>query len=130
MILHNRKKCATAGHFVPLPLIALVVLAPTLSIGYLWLGARCEAIGKELKVIDADLNELHRKCLYEESRWMKTKSPAEIDKALRRHHLEMSWPSERQIVRVNSADVNEALAQGYRESHARYAQVHRVGMND
>lgn len=133
MSRRNRKKRKAAGFIVPLPFAIGMVLASTLSLGYLWLGNRCETIGKELKGLEARKEDLHRKCLYEESRWANMTAPQEIEKALRRHNLSVTWPSSDQIVRLSFSDVVEALANGSRKSASigpQYVQVRRVPMND
>lgn len=130
MRLQNRRRNVSAKGIVPIRFAALVVLAPALCLGYLSLDSRCKALGRELKALDSDIAELNRKCLNEEMLWMRVKSPGEIEKALRRWRLAMTWPDDRQVVRLNTSDVVEALGPGNRAKRTQYAQVGRIMVND
>jgi hypothetical protein len=131
MKLQNTKRAVSAKGIVPIRLAILIVLAPALCLGYLSLDSKCETMGKELKALDREIVDLNRKCLNEELRWMSMKSPGEIDKALRRWHLTMTWPDEQQIVRVSRSDMNDALEPGRRMQRiTQYVQVGRIRVND
>lgn len=131
MRLQNTRRGVSAKGIVPIRLVILIVLAPVLCLGYLSLDNRCEALGKELKTLDREIVDLNRKCLNEELRWMSMKSPGEIDKALRRWHLAMTWPDEQQIVRLSQSDMNETLEPGRRMHRiTQYVQVGRIMVND
>jgi hypothetical protein len=122
MATRNRKKKKHTGHIVPAPFAILMVLASSLSLGYLWLGSRCEGLGQEIKALEATHAALARKCLYEESRWANMKAPGQIEKALRRHRLPLTWPSRDQLILVRSSQMAAALAE--------QAAVATVAMND
>jgi len=130
MIIQNRKKDKWIGGIISIPFAVIIFLAPTLCLGYLSLETRCQMIGKELKALESEIEDLHQKCLYEESCWMRTKSPAEIDRALRRCRIEMSWPSEKQIVRMNATDLSATLASDARAGQGQYVQVRKIRTNE
>jgi hypothetical protein len=130
MIFQNRKKDRSIGGIISIPFAVIIFLAPTLCLGYLSLENRCEALGKELKALESVIDNRHRQCQYEESQWMRVKSPAEIDRALHRYGIQMSWPSEKQIVRMNAADLSAAFASDVREGHGQFAQVRKIRTHD
>ena len=127
---NNRKKGKQSGHAVPVPFVLVIVMGAALSLVYLWLGSRCDLLGKELKELEAINRDVTRKCMYEESRWAYMISPVEIAKALNRHNLPIAWPSRAQIVHVSSSDVVDAFADVLHASRSQYAGIHRVAMND
>jgi len=111
---------------VGLPAAIFLLSIPVMALLYLWLGDRCEAVGREILALDAESRNLQKQCLYEESRWMQMKSPREIEKAMQRYSLNMVWPSERQIVRIYRADLLGIPASGKTDSHLQYAQAGRL----
>lgn len=130
MRLQNKRKNVSAKGIVPVRLAVLVVLAPALCLGYLSLDSRCKALGRELKALDGEISELNRKCRNEEMRWIRMKSPGELDKALRRWHLALTWPDDQQVVRLTPADVIEAFEPASRAKRTQYAQAGRIRVND
>lgn len=125
MKLPGKKKRVSIKGVVPVHIVVAVVLLPAVIVGCLSLGSRCEAIGKELKALDSEITELKRKCANEEERWMWMKSPAELDKALRRWHLQMTWPDEQKVVRLTQEDVTDAFSRVARARRTQFAQIGR-----
>ena len=130
MRLENKRRNVTATGIVPVRVAVFVVLLPAICLGYLSLTNRCEALGKELKALDVEIAELNQKCLQEELRWTRMKSPGEMEKALRRWRLAMTWPDDQQIVRLTPSDVLDAFAPASLAKRTQYAQVGRVVMHD
>jgi hypothetical protein len=124
MVTKNRKK-QSSKPMVPAQFAVVVVIAASVSLGYLWLGSRCETLGKEIKTLESTNDDLHRKCLYEESRWANMMAPREMEKALRHHNISGAWPREAQIVRLSMSDDLDALANGTQTEFAQYAQIRR-----
>jgi hypothetical protein len=98
-ILRTNKKRKKAGFVIPLP-FALVMVASSLSLGYLGLGVRCEDLGQELKRLEGESRKARERRVCEESRWANMKAPRQIEKTLIRHRLVMIWPRQDQIVFV------------------------------
>ena len=130
MKLPRKKHRVSIKGIVPIPIIIIVVLLPAVFLGYLSLGSRCEALGKELKALDVEISDLKRKCANEEERWMRMKSPFELEKALRRWHLQMTWPDDQQVVRLTRLDMAEALEPARRAGRTQFAQVGRTSAHD
>lgn len=83
---------------VPLPLAGLVSLAVILAIVYIWLQARCEQVGKQVRAVEELHSELRKKLAYEQYRWARMRSPEGVASALARHKITMDWPRPEQIV--------------------------------
>ncbi|MDI6775108.1 MAG: hypothetical protein QME60_06910 [Verrucomicrobiota bacterium] len=93
------------GFIFPVPFAGLLAVIAAMALWYLWLGCRCEALGKELKRLEDEKAELTKRCLNEEYKWARMKSPESIDRALARHGIVMIWPRSEQIVRLTKADL-------------------------
>ncbi|MEI6970353.1 MAG: hypothetical protein WCL44_02445 [bacterium] len=130
MRLQNKRKNVSAKGVIPVGLTALIVLIPALCLVYLSVDGGCKRLGKELKALDAEIVELSRRCRNEEVRWTSMKAPGELDKAIRRWHLPMTWPAEQQVVRLTATDVIEAFEPASRAQRTLYAQAGRIRGND
>lgn len=82
------------------PMIAVLALAATVFISYLWLCGRCQDIGTLIRKMEAEYESSQRRVKAEEFKWSRMKSPRNIHIYLSRHNLEMSWPDEDHIVRI------------------------------
>jgi hypothetical protein len=102
----NRKK-RLDSFMLPLPLAGAVVLLVATALAYVWLDCRCETLGREIRTFEKEQELLKRKCLNEEYKWMRLKSPVEIEKALQKFNIVMTWPRNEQVVRMTSTDVKE-----------------------
>jgi hypothetical protein len=96
----RKKQQQMNGYIFPVPFAGIVVVASALALGYVWLGCQCEALGDEIKAIEARGVELNKKFLTAEYRWVRTKSPQSLEIALERHGLDMDWPRAGQVVRL------------------------------
>lgn len=103
----RNKKKKLDSFMLPLPLAGVVVLVTAVALAYVWLDCRCETLGREIKALERDKELLKRKCLTEEYKWARMKSPREIDKALQKFHIEMAWPKSDQILRMSPAEARE-----------------------
>jgi hypothetical protein len=101
----RRNKKRVNGVSFPAPFAVGVLLVSCLALVYVWLGGRCEALGKELKGLETEKKELNKKLLAEEFRWARVKSPSNVEQALARHGIAMSWPRKDQIVRLSDNDM-------------------------
>jgi len=105
----RKKQQQMNGYIFPVPFAGIVVVASALALGYVWLGCQCEALGDEIKGIEARGVELNKKFLNAEYRWVRTKSPQSLEIALQRHGLKMDWPRAGQVVRLERVE----LPRGY-----------------
>lgn len=120
----NKKK--SAGFIIPKPLLSILALATILSLSYLWMMGRCEAAGQRIKALEGQRNDLRNRVLNEESEWARLRSPRNMEAALRRHNLVMTWPSEDRVVRRTTP----AWPGGETAEPVEYAQYGGTHMND
>lgn len=101
MITHrvNRKK-ERNGPLFPAPLAGLLTLAALLSLSYLWLCGRCEALGRDIQKLEEQQADLRRRVINEEYKWSNLNSLGQIRQALARFNISMGWPDERRIIRL------------------------------
>ena len=95
------------GFIFPAPFAGIVSLIAMLGLGYVWLGCRCEDVGREIKKLEIAREALNKKYLNEEYRWTRMKSPRNLEEALERHGIVMCWPVGRQLVRLRDPGVIE-----------------------
>lgn len=125
----NRKR--RSGGYVPGPFAIVVAVVSAAAIAYLWLNARCEAVGNQLKRLEAQRIEIHRRFANEQYLWMQIKSPENMENALRRHNIAMTWPENSQIVHLSESDSAGKAAtedQVATVHHGRVAE--KIAMND
>jgi hypothetical protein len=97
----NRKKDAESGVIVS-PVAAILLGVAVLSLGYLWVCGRCDALGRQITALEVRKTALHRQVLKEDYKWSRMKSPRNIERLLARHGLSMQWPAERDVVRIHA----------------------------
>ena len=88
---------------VPFPVLLanILVLVAVLGLSYMWLCTRCDALGKEIKRKEAELTAAQKRLVNEQDRWSGITSPANLERAIRKHRLNMTMPPEGRIVRVS-----------------------------
>ena len=96
---------------VPFPVLLanILVLVAVLGLSYMWLCSRCDALGKDIKSKERELTAAQKRLVNEQDRWSYITSPANLERAIKKHRLEMVMPREAQIVRV-SYQINDSLA--------------------
>jgi len=97
---------------VPFPVLLanVLVLVAVLGLSYMWLCARCDALGQQIKNKEAELAVVERRCNNEEGNWAKMKSTPNLRAAILRFGLNMRMPSETQIVKLGQWDIAEETA--------------------
>lgn len=114
MAQRNRKKRRTnKQHGYGFPgMIAAAFLVVVLGLTYVWIGSRCEQLGREIRVLEARQHELSNAFRQEESRWARMRSPQGLESALRRWNLDMQWPARGQVVWLPAEEAyDDGLAQ-------------------
>jgi hypothetical protein len=97
---------------IPFPVVLanILVFVAVFGLSYVWLCARCELLGQEIKTLETVQRDTHRRMTNEQDRWSNLLTPANFERALKRHRLAMRLPDERQIVRVRGAGMDTAAA--------------------
>jgi hypothetical protein len=87
---------------VPFPVVLanVLVLVAVLGLSYIWLCSRCEALGREIKKKEAELNAARRRCNNEQMRWEVMTSPSNLRRAIKQAGLDMQMPTDAQVVKV------------------------------
>jgi len=98
----KKKKMKKNQVQVPFPVLLANVLVgvAVLGLSYMWLCSRCDALGKDIKRKEAELTSAQKRLVNEQDRWSYTTSPANLERAIKKHRLDMVMPREKQIVRV------------------------------
>ena len=60
MIRRNRKKRRNEGYMFPAPLAGLVVVLSVLALAYVWMEARCQALGREIQALEREQMALEK----------------------------------------------------------------------
>lgn len=88
---------------LPAPFTGVVVAGSLFALSYIWLGCRCDSLGRDIKALEIEKSQLKKEILNEESRWTKMKSPSNIEMILAKHNIVMTWPRQDQIIRLSEA---------------------------
>ncbi|OVE75869.1 hypothetical protein BVX97_03420 [bacterium E08(2017)] len=94
----NRRK--VNGFAFPAPYVSVVIMIAVFGLAYVWLGTRCEMLGREIKKEEAKRKILVKRYLNEEYRWSRIKSPRNLERVLQEHGIAMTWPRRDQVVRL------------------------------
>lgn len=117
MARRNRKK-GHEGNRVVFWGVALMALGAAIGLVYLHLFNTCETIGRTIKRLEQDQAELRQRVVNEELNWVAARSPRNMESLMARHGIVMSWPEERQILRLRAADPDEPAQYAYRNGAA------------
>jgi hypothetical protein len=84
----------------PMMLATVLVVVAVLGLSYMWIDARCNSLGREIKKKELSLAMARKLLVSEQDRWSNLTSPINLERAIRKYHLGMSMPQEFQIVRI------------------------------
>jgi hypothetical protein len=111
----QRTRSRKAQVRIPFPVVLanILVLVAVFGLSYVWLCARSDTLGQEIKRLETVQIDTRRRMINEQDRWSSLLSPASLDRALKRHKLAMRLPDELQIVRVRTGAGVPATALAY-----------------
>jgi len=100
---------------IPFPVVLanFLVFVAVFGLSYVWLCARCDTLGQDIKRLENVQRDTRRLLNNEQDRWSSQLSPASLDRALKRHKLAMHLPDEQQIVRVRNGTSASVAALAY-----------------
>ena len=130
MARKNRKKRKLEGFMLPMPFAGLVALLSAFALGYVWLGSRCEALGRDLKILENERQILHKQYLQEEYKWIQMRSPRELERALEKHNIIMTWPKSDQVVRLSDQNLFEEPLPEESDETLQFARLERMIMDE
>ena len=89
-------------------------LAAVLAGIYLGLYNACETVGRQIKKLETERAELHKRVVNEERNWAMARSIGNMERLMAAHGLAMSWPEERHIIRLQAAEPDEPAQYAFR----------------
>lgn len=99
--------------------VALSVLAAALALVYLSLFNTCETIGRQIKKLEHERTELRKRVVNEERNWAMARSIGNMEKLMAIHGIQMTWPEERNIIRLPAAGSGEPAQYAFQGGSAR-----------
>ena len=105
------RKPGVRGVF-PGTLLGVLLMLAVFSFSYLYICGRCDALGKKINQLEKTRDELRREIVNEEFKWSNMTSPKNMEALLRKHQLNMTWPSEDSVVRLRRNPLPQQFAQG------------------
>jgi hypothetical protein len=130
MAKRNRKRQQKDGFMIFRPWGSTIVAGTVLALAYVWLGCRCESVGKDIQKLEQERTELNKKYRNEMFRWSQMKSPGSVERALDARKMEMSWPRNGQVVHLPSITLKPELPErGYWAGMA-YARLEGTAKHD
>jgi len=129
-VRHRNNRRKRDGFAFPAPFTSLVAVAASLGLAYIWLSCRCEALGRDIKALEAEGETLQRRLLNEQCRWTRLKSPENMERALAALKIVMVWPRREQVVYLHEepAPAPESGAPG--RDALTYVRRGRIGLDD
>ncbi len=111
----QKKKSRKAEVRIPFPNVLAMVLVCVAASGlsYVWLCARCNTLGDEIKRLESVRRTVRQQAISEQDRWSNMLAPANFERALKHHRLAMTLPDERQIIRVRRASGDQSVTLAY-----------------
>jgi hypothetical protein len=106
--LRRNRKLQSQGFLFPAREASLLVVLTAFALGYLWLCSSTEALSKQIKVEEHELEQLRRKVAHEEVLWNDMIGPRSLRLALRKHNLDMNWPRNNQVIHIRDMALWEA----------------------
>jgi len=110
----KKKKMKKNQVQVPFPMLLanVLVLVVVLGLSYMRLCSHCDALGKEIKIKETELEKANKRLVNEQDIWSSITSPRNLERAIAKHRLDMVWPCDAQTIEVSyqlAAD-NDSLA--------------------
>lgn len=102
-------------------LVLVVVAAAGMGFTYLWLGARCDVLGQQIKELEKDKLAVRRLLVNEEFKWSNLTTFENITALLKKHNISMEWPKQNAVVRLRRPE-NQTLLLSEREETRAYAR--------
>jgi hypothetical protein len=99
--------------------VSFSVLAAALALVYLSLFNTCESIGRQIKKLEHDRAELRKQVANEERNWAMARSIGNMEQLMATHGILMSWPEERNIIRLPTVELGEPAQYAFQGGSAR-----------
>ena len=93
--------------------VSLSALVAALAMVYLSLYNTCESIGRQIKKMESEQAELHKRVVNEERNWATARSIRNMEQLMENHGIVMSWPAEQNIIRLRAEESEEPARYAY-----------------
>lgn len=120
------KRLQSQGFVFPARMASVLTVLTVLCLSYLWLCSSCESLGGKIKVAEFSLEEVSKKVMTEEYKWSDLIAPANMEKALRKHNLAMTWPRPDQVVHIRDMALWKASG-GHLNDYTQLEERRRMG---
>ena len=94
----------------PTRLAGIVVLVFFAAVIYAVLGHQCKVLNREVGTLEIEQRRLSEELNRERARWSDTKSPANLDRALRTNRISMQNPTDKQLIYITPVYKTERIA--------------------
>ncbi len=101
MARQNKKLQKNDGSGLPM-IVTGAILVAAAGLVHVWLGCRCEIMGRDIRKLEIERDSLTKQYLNEEYHWARIKSPRNLESALLEHRLDMTVARPEQVVRMGS----------------------------
>ena len=105
MFRSNRKRKTIHAYVNGAKIISFAVLVIIVLIGWMIIYCRCQTLGKDIKELEGQNNDLFKSLKAEELKWARAKSPENLKRALSKHGLVMDFPDISQVRRIPRKDM-------------------------
>jgi len=99
--------------------VSISVLVAAVALVYLSLYNTCENIGGQIKKLENERAELHKRVVNEERNWAMARSIGNMEQLMATHGIVMSWPEEQNIIRLRVAEPDDPAQYAYQGGPAR-----------
>ena len=100
---HNERLNAE-GFLFPSRVASTLVVLVVIGLAYVWLHNSSEALGRKIRKMELEEQELDRRIDIEKYNWATLTSPASLHEALRKHGLTMTVPAPASVVVIDQVD--------------------------
>lgn len=99
--------------------VSIGILLAVLAMAYLSIFNTCENIGREIKKLEHEKAELHKRVVNEERNWATARSTPSMERLMAHHGIVMSWPEEQNIIRLRVEEPDEPARYASRDTSTR-----------
>ena len=96
----KKKPVQKEGFLFVGPVAVILLLVAAVSLSYLHLHNQCDMMGKDILEMEGELQRVKGRALVEQNRWDSLITLEGVQRAVQRHHLNMTWPETGRIVEV------------------------------
>lgn len=104
----RNRKLGYEGNRLVFGSVALGLIGASLAMVYLSLYNTCESIGRQIKSLEQEKMELQKQVVNEERNWAMARSIRRMEELMAHHGIVMTWPEERNIIRLRAAPATAA----------------------